>query len=155
VDYMEDHTNTCRLAVTASFARGMSNFYSIPERTADNYDCTIYHALPHGLKDPLRQTVIAGVFVNTTAVHQQKLEALKAHQSQQSWLDVSQKLNSYLQTMEEVSLKVGQMSKHFKYAEGWRRHLHYGFCGQDDDPLKELGNDYIINEEYEHRLDQF
>jgi LmbE family N-acetylglucosaminyl deacetylase len=155
VDYMEDHTNTCRLAVTASFARGMSNFYSIPEQTADKYDCTIYHALPHGLKDPLRKTVIAGAFVNTIAVHQQKLEALKAHQSQQSWLDVSQKLNSYLQTMEEVSLKVGKMSKKFKYAEGWRRHLHYGFCGADDDPLKALGNDYLINEEYEQSLDPF
>ena len=27
-DYMEDHTNTCRLAVTATFARGMPNFRS-------------------------------------------------------------------------------------------------------------------------------
>lgn len=155
VDYMEDHTTTCRLAVTASFARGMSNFHTIPERGADNYDCTIYHALPHGLKDPLRKTITAGAFVNTTLVHQQKFEALKAHQSQQRWLDVSQKLNSYLQTMEDVSLKVGHMSKNFKHAEGWRRHLHYGFCGPDDDPLKELINDYIINEEYEQRLDQF
>src|SRR5690242_11953313 len=25
-DYMEDHSNTCRLAVTAAFARGMPNF---------------------------------------------------------------------------------------------------------------------------------
>ena len=25
-DYMEDHTNSCRLAVTAAFARGMPNF---------------------------------------------------------------------------------------------------------------------------------
>ncbi len=26
VDYMEDHTNACRLAVTAAFVRGMPNF---------------------------------------------------------------------------------------------------------------------------------
>ncbi len=155
VDYMEDHTTTCRLAVTATFARGMSNFHSIPELPADTYDCTLYHALPHGLKDPMRKTIVAGAFVNTSAVQQQKLEALKAHQSQQNWLDVSQKLNSYLQTMEDVSLKVGQMSKKFKYAEGWRRHLHYGFCGPDDDPLKELGDDYLINEEYEQSLEPF
>ncbi len=152
---MEDHTNTCRLAVTASFARGMANFHTIPDREADNYGCTIYHALPHGLKDPLRRTVSAGAFVNTTSVHQQKLAALKAHQSQQNWLDVSQKLNSYLQTMDEVSLKVGQLSKCFKYAEGWRRHLHYGFCGPEDDPLKALGDDYIINDAYEQSLDLF
>ena len=151
-DYMEDHTNTCRLAVTACFARGMPNFQTIPEQAAYNYNCTVYHALPHGLKDPLRKKVIAGAFVNTTAIHQQKLEALTAHQSQQSWLDVSQKLNSYLQAMEDMSLKVGGMSKHFKYAEGWRRHLHYGFCEPDDDPLRELGDDYIINNEYERNL---
>src|SRR5947209_7479375 len=54
VDYMEDHTNTCRLAVTACFARGMPNFHSIPDQASYNYNCTIYHALPHGLKDPLR-----------------------------------------------------------------------------------------------------
>lgn len=155
VDYMEDHTNTSRLAVTACFARGMPNFQSIPDRPVDNYNCTVYHALPHGLRDPLRKAVMAGAFVNTTSVHQQKLEALKAHQSQQNWLDISQKLNSYLQAMEDMSLKVGEMSKQFKHAEGWRRHLHYGFCGPGDDPLQELGEDYIVNDEYEQTLNQF
>ena len=29
-DYMEDHTNTARLAVTASFAHGVPNFVSAP-----------------------------------------------------------------------------------------------------------------------------
>jgi LmbE family N-acetylglucosaminyl deacetylase len=151
-DYMEDHTNTSRLAVTATFARGMPNFNSIPSSVAENYDCTIYHALPHTLRDQLRRPLIAGSFVNTASVQEKKLEALKAHQTQQNWLDVSQKLNSYLQAMEDISLKVGQMSKTFKYAEGWRRHLHYGFCRPDDDPLKELGDDYLVNEKYEKSL---
>ncbi len=31
-DYMEDHTNACRLAVTAAFAHGMPNLESIPNR---------------------------------------------------------------------------------------------------------------------------
>jgi LmbE family N-acetylglucosaminyl deacetylase len=153
-DYMEDHTNTCRLAVTATFARGMRNFNTIPSSVAENYDCTIYHALPHTLKDPLRRPIIPGSFVNTSSVRETKLEALKAHQSQQNWLDTSQKLNSYLQAMEDISLKVGQMSKAFTHAEGWRRHLHYGFCGPGDDPLKELGNDYLINQEYEKNLEK-
>lgn len=148
-DYMEDHTNTCRLAVTATFARGMPNFNSVPAQEAENYDCTIYHALPHTLRDALRRPIIAGSFVNTTSVQDTKLDALTAHQSQQNWLDVSQKMNSYLQAMEDISLKVGRMSKVFTYAEGWRRHLHFGFCGLADDPLKDLGNDYVINQEYE------
>lgn len=152
-DYMEDHTNTCRLAVTASFARGMRNFASAPVRPVDNYDCTIYHALPHTLRDNFRRRIIPGAFVNTSSVQEIKLEALRAHKSQQNWLDVSQKMNSYLQAMEDIALKVGEMSKVFKYAEGWRRHLHVGFCGANDDPLKDAGNDYLINEAYEQSLE--
>ncbi len=152
-DYMEDHTNTCRLAVTAAFARGMPNFETVPNCRAESYDCTIYHALPHTLRNQLRRKMQAGAFVNTTTVQETKLEALKAHQSQQSWLDVSQKMNSYLQAMHDIAMAVGKMSKKFEYAEGWRRHLHFGFCNADDDPLKDLGSDYLINEEYEKSLE--
>jgi len=152
-DYMEDHVNTCRLAVSATFARGMPNFITDPKLDADNYDCTIYHALPHSLRDNFRRRIKPGAFVNTTAVHALKLDALKAHKSQQDWLDVSQKMNSYLQTMEDVALKVGEMSKVFTYAEGWRRHLHVGFCNADDDPLKDLGADYLVNKDYEDELE--
>lgn len=151
-DYMEDHTNTCRLAVTAAFARGMPNFRSQPERSTGSYDCVIYHALPHGLRDNLRKPIVPGSFVNTTSVHSTKLEALKAHESQQGWLDASQKLNSYLQTGEDISLQVGKLSKKFRHAEGWRRHLHYGFCEEAADPLRDLGDDYLINKQYERSL---
>lgn len=151
-DYMEDHMITSRLAVTATFARGMPNYRTDPEQPAENYDCTIYHALPHTLYDQLRQPIIPDSFVNTTSVHEKKMEALKAHQSQQRWLDVSQKMNSYLQTMEDVSLHVGRMSKKFTHAEGWRRHLHVGFCGLHTDPLKELGSAYSINGIYEKNI---
>ena len=82
-----------------------------------------------------------------------KFDALKAHKSQQNWLDTSQKINSYLQAMEDIALKVGEMSKMFTYAEGWRRHQHFGFCRTGDDPLKDLGNDYFINEAYEKSLE--
>lgn len=153
-DYMEDHMNTCRLAVTATFARGMPNFKSIPPRPTESYDCAIYHGLPHSLTDNLRRKIIPGAFVNTASVHSTKLEALKAHKSQQNWLDASQKLNSYLQTCEDISLTVGKMSKKFKHAESWRRHLHYGFCDANADPLKDLGKDYFINKKYEQSLEK-
>ena len=152
-DYMEDHTNTCRLAVTAAFTRGMPNFNTVPSMPIGDYNCTIYHALPHTLKNNLRCTIIPGAFVNTASVQPTKMEALKAHKSQQNWLDVSQKMNSYLQTMEDASLKIGVLSKKFTHAEGWRRHLHAGFCASGDDPLKELGKDYLINEAYEKGLE--
>src|SRR5439155_15658054 len=82
-DYMEDHTNTCRLAVSAAFARAMPNFRSVPGRPVADYETTVYHGMPHGLCDQLRRRVIPGAFVNTTAVHQTKREALAKHKSQQ------------------------------------------------------------------------
>src|SRR5213594_1414619 len=154
-DYMEDHTNTCRLAITAAFARGMPNFKTTPSRPAADYEVTLYHAMPHGLCDGLRRRIMPGAFVNTTSVHKTKHQALAAHKSQQGWLEVSQGLNSYLLAMEDMSLEVGRMSKKFKHAEGWRRHLHFGFCSASTDPLaKALGRNYQINKVYERNLEK-
>jgi LmbE family N-acetylglucosaminyl deacetylase len=147
---MEDHTNTSRLAVSAAFTRGMPNFKTVPLRPTADYDTTVYHALPHGFRDQLQRRLIPGAFVNTTSVHKTQLKALAAHKSQQNWLDVSQGMNSFLLAMENMALAVGRMSKRFKYAEGWRRHLHFGFCGPDADPLAEaLGRNYFVNKAYE------
>lgn len=152
-DYMEDHTNACRLAITATFTHGMPNFKSLPSRNTYAGDVTLYHCMPHGLQDGLRRRVIPGAFVNTQAVHAVKLQALAAHQSQQHWLDASQGLNSYLSTMEEMSHELGSWSKTFKLAEGWRRHSHLGFAASSMDPLSEaLGRDYLPNKHYERSL---
>lgn len=154
-DYMEDHTNTCRLVVTAAFAHGMPNFQTDPPRRPFSHDVTIYHAMPHGLRDGLRRRIIPGAFVNTTAVHEIKLRALAAHRSQQDWLDVSQGMNSYLRTMDDMSRTVGRMSRRFKHAEGWRRHLHLGFSETDIDPLKAaLAKNCLVNRGYERSLEK-
>jgi LmbE family N-acetylglucosaminyl deacetylase len=154
-DYMEDHTNTCRLAVSAVFTRGMPNFKTTPSRPIADYETTIYHSMPHGLREGLRRRVTAGAYANISPVHKIKRDALAAHKSQQGWLDVSQGLNSYLLAMEDMSLEVGRMSRKFQYAEGWRRHLHFGFCGPESDPLRDaLGRNYLINNSYEAALDK-
>ena len=148
-DYMEDHTETCRLAVSAAFARGMPNFKTKPARRAVQGDITIYHAMPHGLRDPLRQKVVPELFVNTTTVHPTKRRALAAHDSQKHWLDVSQGMDSYLASMNSLSLELGRMSGRFQHAEAWRRHLHLGFSGADTDPLhEELAEHCWLNPEY-------
>jgi LmbE family N-acetylglucosaminyl deacetylase len=152
-DYMEDHTNTCRLAVTAAFTHGMPNFKSLPAAKIYHHDVTVYHAMPHSLRDPLRKLVLPGAYVDTTAVYEQKITALAAHESQQDWLDVSQGMNSYLQAADDMSRFVGRYSKKFKHAEGWRRHLHYGFSSVEMDPLKDaLGKICLINRQYERSL---
>ena len=145
-DYMEDHMNTCRLAVTAAFARGMPNFKVTPHRAPFAGDVTVYHCMPHGLCDGLRTPIVPHAFVNTASVHATKLASLAAHKSQQGWLDVSQGMNSYLRTMEDMSRELGRMSGKFKLAEGWRRHLHLGFSNAAIDPLREaLGRNYLVN----------
>jgi len=152
-DYMEDHSETARLAVTAAFVRGMPNFRTTPARRPYPEDVTVYHALPHGLRDPLRRAVVPGAFVDTTSVHDVKCQALAAHHSQQQFLSDTQYLSSHLQMMEDMSREVGRMSKRFELAEGWRRHLHLGFCGPGADPLKEaLGPAYAVNTRYELEL---
>lgn len=144
VDYMEDHTNACRLAVTAAFTRGMPNYPTSPPRAPVEQPVTIYHAQPHGNRDPLGQPVRPGMFVDISGVMEAKTAMLGCHQSQQQWLDASQGLNSYLAAMRELSREVGSMSDRFEYAEGWRRHLHLGFCGPDDDPLAAALTDRVL-----------
>jgi N-acetylglucosamine malate deacetylase 1 len=86
--------------------------------------------------------IIPEACVNTSSVHDIKRAALACHRSQKEWLDVSQGMDSYLCAMDEMSRAVGKMSRRFEHAEGWRRHLHLGFCGANDDPLHEaLGRD--------------
>ena len=149
-DYMEDHTNTARLAVSAAFARGMPNFRTPPARKPISNDVTLYHAMPHGLRDQLRQRIMPELYVNTEPVQAQKRKALAAHESQKAWLDATQGMDSYLQVMDDMSLEVGRMSGRFKHAEGWRRHLHLGFSARDEDPLADcLGDDCLRRETVE------
>jgi len=157
-DYMEDHTNTARLTVTAAFARGMPNYATNPRRAPIDGDVTVYHALPHGLRDAMRLRIFPESFVDVSSVHETRLAALAAHRSQQNWLDASQKMSSYLQTMEDVARSVGEMSgsarSRFVLAEGWRRHHYAGFCAKEADPLHDaLQKKYRINPGYQRWLD--
>jgi LmbE family N-acetylglucosaminyl deacetylase len=136
-DYMEDHMNTSRLAVTAAFARCMPNFPVDPPREAVFNNVTVYHAQPFSHRDPLRRLVEPDFFVDVTGVIGRKVEALARHATQKKWLDQSQGHDSYLNTMREMDEECGRMSGLFAYAEGWRRHLHLGFCGPKDEPLCE------------------
>jgi LmbE family N-acetylglucosaminyl deacetylase len=136
-DYMEDHMNTCRLVVTAAFARGMPNFEVDPARPCIDKKVTIYHSQPFWNRDPLRQRVEPDLFVDVSSVEEQKVAMLAMHTSQKQWLDQSQGHDSYLNTLRELDEEVGRMSGLFRVAEGWRRHLHLGFCGEKDDPLRE------------------
>lgn len=135
IDYMEDHETACRLAVSAAFCHGMPNFESDPPVDVYMEPVTVYHAQPVGNATPLGERVVPKLYVDITDVLETKAEALAAHASQKLWLDQSQGMDSYIQTMRDGSAVVGRMSGKYAYAEGWRRREHWGFCGPDDDPL--------------------
>jgi hypothetical protein len=80
--------------------------------------------------------VYPGFYVDVSEVLAAKREMLALHTSQKTWLDVSQGVDAYLNTMETMSREVGRMSERFTYAEGWTRHLPLGYGPQDADPLR-------------------
>jgi LmbE family N-acetylglucosaminyl deacetylase len=154
-DYMEDHVNAGRLAASAAFFRGMRNYPTIPRTKAADYDVTIYHSMPHGLRDSMRRRILPEYYVDISSAFALKREMLSQHRSQKEWLDVSQGFDSYLKTMEEMAAEVGRMSGRFEYAEGWRRHSHIGFSDQEQDPLVEaLGKRVKVEQAYRRWLDE-
>ena len=136
-DYMEDHMNTCRIGVTAAFCRGMPNFETLPPTSHIENEMAVYHAMPYGLRDDLRNLIIPHFYVDVAAVAEKKRMALALHASQKQWLDESQGMDSYIKTMDDMAGEVGAMSGKFELSEGWRRHNHIGFAAEDFDPLCE------------------
>lgn len=144
-DYMEDHMNAQRLAVTAAFAKGLHNFPTLPSREAVAGDVAIYHALPHCPNDGLGRRVWPSHYLDITSVLARKREMLAQHASQKEWLDHSQGMDSYLITMEEMCAEVGEMSGRFPYAEGWRRHNHLGYSVEPIDPLSDALGESVLS----------
>jgi LmbE family N-acetylglucosaminyl deacetylase len=135
-DYMEDHETACRLAVSAAFCRGMRNMPTDPPTPPVDRPVTVYHAQPHGNRDPLGAVVRPTHYVDVGAeVLERKTAMLACHRSQQEWLDESQGFASYLDTMRGLMRELGAWSGRFEHAEGWRRRGALGFCASDADPL--------------------
>lgn len=137
-DYMEDHMNAARIGVTAAFAKGCPNYVSIPPVDAIQMDVVLYHALSSGLRDMMGAPILPTLFVDISGVMDRKTTMLGMHKSQQSWLDASQGMNEYLQTMESMSSQVGTLSGKYEFAEGWRLHNHLGYSRTMLDPLGDL-----------------
>ena len=144
VDYMEDHINTSRIAVTAAFCRGMRNFVTDPPAAPLADPVAVYHALPWGLRDPLGRPVRADLFVDIQDVLEAKRSALACHRSQKEWLDASQGFNHYLEAMEETAEAVGRLAGGLPFAEGWQRHNPIGLGPEGFDPLLEALSGRIV-----------
>ncbi len=143
-DYMEDHQNAARLAVGGAFTRAMPNFMTSPALPSFSEPIAVYHAQPHGNCDPLGRLVVPTHFVDVSSLLERKRQLLAAHASQDQWLDDSQQISSYLQTMEDLNAQVGKLSGRFALAEGWRQHVHLGLSPAGFDPLREALSTSII-----------
>ena len=142
-DYMEDHMNTARIAVTAAFTLAMPNFVSIPPEDTVVKEIAVYHAMPYGLHDGLSRKVVPHFYVDVSASIDDKQDMLACHVSQRNWLDDSQKLDSYLQAMRDMGRQMGSDSGLFEFAEGWTRHNPLGYSSPSYTPLESVLADEI------------
>ncbi len=153
-DYMEDHVNTGRLAVSAAFCRGMTNYKCDRKAAPTLQEVAIYHSMPHSLTDSLRRPVIPGMFVEISDTIDTKKAMLSCHKSQKEWLDISQGTDAYLEELDFRGRHYGKLSEIFTYAEGWTRHNNAGFGAPDFNPLlQELGRGVKVNAEFEAALE--
>ncbi|MPN48124.1 hypothetical protein SDC9_195729 [bioreactor metagenome] len=153
-DYMEDHVNAGRLAVSAAFCRGMTNFKCDQRVAPTLQDVAVYHSMPHSLTDGLRRPVIPGMFVDISTTIPTKKAMLSCHKSQKDWLDISQGTDAYLDELDMRGRHYGKLSEIFEYAEGWIRHNNAGFCPPDFNPLlAKLGRGVKVNAEFEAALE--
>lgn len=144
-DYMEDHTNTARLVISACFGRAMRHYRSDPSREETDQDVYLYHAQPHLNRDGMRTLVVPDLFVNISDVMETKLQMLACHESQRQWLDETQGLDDYLESMRQSSREVARLSPRgdWQYAEGFRQHSHVGFSTRDRNPLAEVLGEHV------------
>lgn len=147
-DYMEDHTNTARLVVSAAFVRGMPNFETDPPVEPFNKWVYIYHAMPYGLTDPLRRPLKPNIFVNIEGVFEKKASMLFKHRSQSDWLEKSQGKGAYIAFLEEMCRSVGRMSGRFSLAEGWTMHSHLGFSASKTNIMKDMLGELCLVSEF-------
>lgn len=143
-DYMEDHIISCRLAVTAAFCRNMRNFPTDPPRAPVDRDVTVYHTQPYGNRDHLNRLVRPDFFIDIGSAIEEKAGMLAEHKSQKEWLDHSQGLNAYLNTMRDFASEMGMLSTRCEFAEGWRRHNPFGLCASDANPLADFLREHVL-----------
>jgi N-acetylglucosamine malate deacetylase 1 len=137
LDYHPDHEAASDLVVTAALQRALPAAFADPVTSPWNGPVTIYHALPFGLRGPMRGRVRAGQWVDIGEVMGLKREMIAAHASQAELLAETQG-SSPLELMEAMAVRSGSDSGRSTFAEGWRRRLHIGLAPRDLDPMGEM-----------------
>ncbi len=135
--YMVDHEVTSRIVQTACFAGGVVNietkgiapFHFIPY---------LYYGDAMEGKNKFGEKIKAGMVVDISSVIDVKVEMLKCHDSQRSWLKKQHGIDEYIHTMKGFSEKRGE-EINVDFGEGFRQHLGHAFP-QDNILEQELGD---------------
>ena len=127
VDYMTDHTHTGKLVLWAVPESTHPNFPADTKAAALVKAPFVYHTDPQGLLSPEGQIVKVNTVIDITDVIKQKLRAIAAHKSQQTFMSLkSKKPIQYKEEIRRIAIIRGQQV-HFEYAEGFTQQLleHY------------------------------
>ncbi len=135
-DYMEDHQYAARLAASAAFNRCLPSYVTDPPLPSTNKPVAVYHSLPHSLMDMMRRPVEPDFCIDVGSVMEKRREMMACHTSQREWLDATQGMGSYVESMVDAAREVGRRYGGCEFAEGWRRHNHMGYCAADYAPLE-------------------
>jgi LmbE family N-acetylglucosaminyl deacetylase len=124
----------------------MRHYRSDPSREPTDQDVYLYHAQPHLNRDGMRTLVVPELYVDITSEMDTKLRMLNCHESQRQWLDETQGLDDYLESMRAAGAEVARMvpSVRWRYAEGYRRHSPIGFASEDREMLSEVLGSRVV-----------
>lgn len=132
-DYMFDHEITSQLVRDACFSAGVPN-YQIEGKPMEGVPYLYYSDAVEG-HDIFGNTSPVTCVVDISAQIEQKAEALKAHDSQRSWLQKQHGMDNYIESMKTWGAKRGEEIGS-EYAEAFCQHL--GHPHPQDDILQKL-----------------
>lgn len=149
-DYMEDHMETARLALSALFSAPMPHYRTQPDVPPYDKPRALYHALPHGLHRPQDGTrAYPRFYVNVDSVMDEKRRALGCHESQKSWLDDTQAMDCFVDAMDQTARALGSDTGRSAYAEGFTQHGYIGLGDNSYQPIQTALSEYLtINTSY-------
>ena len=124
-DYMLDHTNTGKLAMTGCFCCGLPNIRTEGTETFEPVPY-LYYMDPAERKDNFGQEVKPQMVVDITSVFDTKKQMLNCHESQRNWLMVHHGMDEYTEIMKIGSEERGKIIGK-TYGEGFRQHLGHAF----------------------------
>ncbi len=129
VDYMLDHTETSRIARSASFAFGAPNVSAFPLQSHSGVP-HLYYCDPMEAIDPFGNLVKPTTYVDVGDQLPKKTEMLACHASQREWLRAHHGTDEYIDSMTRHAAMRGREAGVFA-AEAFVQHRGHAYPRND------------------------